>query len=124
MQHTKKKGNLNISFLYFLKWFIVVCIILLAMALRAALFPIDTPDYKLFISWYDIIHSHGGFAALKYNFSNYNASYLYLLALATYIPISKTIIIKLLSVIFDCLLALITYLIVRLKYKRLSIPII
>lgn len=123
MQNIKKKGNLNISFLRFLKWFVVASIILLAMALRAALFPIDTPDYKLYISWYDFIHSHGGFAALKYSFANYNASYLYLLALATYIPLSKTIIIKLISVIFDYLLALITYLIVRLKYERLSIPI-
>ncbi len=110
---------------WILKWIIVVGIILLAMALRGALFSIRVRDYNIYMSpWYDFIHSHGGFAALKYNFSNYPVSYLYLLAIATYIPLSKIVIIKSISVFFDLLLALFTYLIVRLKYEKSYLPII
>src|SRR5260370_35227321 len=110
---------------WIIKWIIVVIIILLAMALRGTLFSIRVRDYNIYISpWYDFIHSHGGFAALKYNFSNYPASYLYLLTIATYIPLSNIVIIKSISVFFDLLLALFTYLIVRLKYEKSYVPII
>jgi Gpi18-like mannosyltransferase len=63
---------------------------LLAIALRISLYHIETSDYTVFLSqWYDFIQTHGGFAALKYNFSNYNVPYLYILTLATYIPSRK-----------------------------------
>jgi Gpi18-like mannosyltransferase len=92
---------------------------LLAIALRVSLYHIETSDYTTFLSrWYDFIQSHGGFAALKYNFSNYNTPYLYLLALTTYLPVPKIVAIKTLSVVFDGLLSLFTYLILRLKYRR------
>jgi Gpi18-like mannosyltransferase len=92
---------------------------LLAIALRVALYPIETGDYTIFLSpWYDFIQSHRGFAALKYNFSNYNTPYLYLLALATYIPIPKLVAIKTISVVFDGVLGIFTYLILSLKYRR------
>ncbi len=92
---------------------------LLAIALRISLYHVETSDYTVFVSqWYDFIQSHGGFAAFKYNFSNYNVPYLYLLALTTYLPIPKLIAIKSLSVVFDIVLGLFTYLIINLKYKR------
>jgi Gpi18-like mannosyltransferase len=92
---------------------------LLALALRVSLYHVETSDYTVFVSqWYDFIQTHGGFAALKYNFSNYNVPYLYLLALLTYLPIPKLIAIKTLSVVFDGVLGLFTYLIISLKYKR------
>ncbi len=92
---------------------------LLAIALRVSLYHIVTSDYTVFLSqWYDFIQTHGGFAALRYNFSNYNPPYLYLLALVTYLPIAKLIAIKSLSVVFDGVLALFTYLILSLKYRR------
>src|ERR671932_2488062 len=72
----------------------------LALVLRGALYHIITPDYTMFVSqWYDFIQTHGGFAALRYNFSNYNPPYLYLIAL------------KSISVVFDVVLAFFTYLI-------------
>ncbi len=65
---------------------------LLAIVLRASLYQMQTSDYTIFVSpWYDFIQTHGGFAALKYNFSNYNPPYLYLLALLTYIPVPKSL---------------------------------
>ena len=97
----------------------------LALGLRVALYPLLTGDYTFFVSqWYDFIQSHGGFAAMKYNFSNYNPPYLYLLAVATYLPIPKLVAIKSISVVFDVVLALFTYLILRLKYEHSYIPII
>jgi len=43
---------------------------LLAIAVRISLYHIVTSDYTVFLSqWYDFISTHGGFAALKYNFS-------------------------------------------------------
>lgn len=125
MHTVKINRKLAISSSSLLKWSIIVGIILLALALRAALFNIRVRDYNIFIGpWYDFIHSNGGFAALKNNFSNYNASYLYLLAIGTYIPYPKIIIIKSIPVCFDILLALFTYLVVRLKYGKSYVPII
>ncbi len=84
---------------------------LLAIVLRVSLYHVVTSDYTFFLSqWYDFIQTHGGFAALKYNFSNYNPPYLYLLALTTYLPIPKLVAIKTLSVVFDGFLGLFTYL--------------
>ncbi|HEX6483725.1 MAG TPA: glycosyltransferase 87 family protein [Ktedonobacteraceae bacterium] len=91
----------------------------LAIALRVSLYHIETSDYTVFLSqWYDFIQTHGGFAAFKYNFSNYNVPYLYLLTLATYIPIPKIVAIKAISVLFDVLMGIFAYLILSLKYRR------
>ncbi len=94
-------------------------LLLLAIALRVSLYNTVTSDYTVFLSqWYDFIQTHGGFAALKYNFSNYNPPYLYLLTLTTYLPIPKLVAIKTLSVIFDGVLGLFAYLILSLRYRR------
>jgi Gpi18-like mannosyltransferase len=92
---------------------------LLAVALRVSLYHVETSDYTVFLSqWYDFIQTHGGFAALKYTFSNYNTPYLSLLALTTYLPVPKLIAIITLSVVFDGVLGLFAYLILRLRYRR------
>ncbi len=101
----------------------VACV--LALVLRVSLYRVETSDYTVFVSqWYSFIQAHGGFAALKYNFSNYNVPYLYLLALLTYLPIPKLIAIKTLSVVFDGVLALFVYLLIRLKYQHGYVAII
>lgn len=92
---------------------------LLALALRISLYPITTSDYTGFVSqWYDFIQTHGGFAALKYNFANYNPPYLYLIALTTYLPVPKIDALKSITVVFDGVLGIFTYLLISLKYKR------
>src|SRR5579875_3325056 len=96
-----------------------------AMAVRAALYHVQTTDYTMFVSqWYDYIAGHGGFAALKATFSNYNPPYLYLLAIATYLPVPKPVAIKTISVIFDLVLSVLTYLLLRLRYRHSTIPLI
>src|SRR6266576_879122 len=97
----------------------IAILLLIAIVLRVSLYHIVTTDYTFFLSqWYDFIQTHGGFAALKYNFSNYNPPYLYLLALTTYLPIPKLVAIKTLSVVFDGFLGLFTYLLLGLKFRR------
>ena len=102
-----------------------ISMVYIAIFLRSLFFNIPTLDYNIdFSGWYDFIRSHGGFAALKYNFSNYNVPYFYLFTLMTYIPIPKITSYKLIPVCFDLLMALFMYLIIRLKYKESSIPMI
>jgi Gpi18-like mannosyltransferase len=73
-------------------------------------------DYRAFIGpWYDYIAGHGGFAALRDQFSNYNPPYLYLLAVTTVLPLPKIIAIKTVSVAFDLLLAFAVYKLVGLR---------
>ncbi len=104
---------------------VFVLLFLAAVVLRVSLYSVQTSDYTFFLSsWYDFIKSNGGFAAFKSSFSNYNVPYLYLLALTTYLPISKLIAIKTLSVLFDAVLALFTYLLLNLRYKNSYLPII
>lgn len=98
---------------------VLVVLFGLALALRVSFFHIETSDYSFFLSqWYTYIQAHGGLAALKDNFSNYNTPYLTLLALMSYLPVSPLIAVKALSVVFDGVLALFVYLILRLKYQR------
>ncbi len=113
------RKNLYVPGLQILARCTLAILFLLAIALRVSLYHVVTSDYTFFLSqWYDFIQTHGGFAALKYNFSNYNSPYLYLLALTTYLPIPKLVAIKTLSVAFDGVLGLFAYLILSLRYKR------
>lgn len=63
--------------------------------------------------WFRRHLSEQGFAGLADEFSNYNTPYLVLLWLATKLSVSQIVAIKLLSVIFDGLLAFFAYRIVR-----------
>jgi Gpi18-like mannosyltransferase len=99
--------------------------VLLALALRISLFHVVTGDYTTFLSrWYLYLKDNGGFAALKDNFSNYNVPYLYLLTIATYVPVPELTAIKTISICFDAVLAIFTYLLLRLKFQRPYVPLI
>ena len=78
-------------------------------------------DYTLaFGTWYEFIVDNGYFLALKYDFSNYNVLYLYLLTLAAFsLPsLTGTLIVKVLPMVFDFILAFFVYKCVRLKYSQ------
>ena len=104
----------------------ILCFLfLLSIVLRISFYKIQIYDYNTYLlPWYNYIKAHGGFAALKDNFSDYNPPYLYLLAFATYLPVDPLIAVKGISIVFDLVLALFTYLILRLKYQRSCIPIL
>lgn len=78
----------------------------LALFLRSLLLDHTTLDYQDFLSkWVQYFRAHGGFQALKDPVGNYNVSYLYFLALLSYLPIPDLYGIKLFSILFDVLLA-------------------
>ena len=78
----------------------------LALVIRASLLDYQSDDYLAFLApWTQFFRDNGGFAALRYSLGNYNPPYMYFLALFSYFDISELHLIKLLSVLFDVLLA-------------------
>ena len=80
--------------------------VVLSFALRAACMEYASEDYLYFLThWVEHFHTNGGFAAIKDNVGNYNAPYLYVLALISYLPVPDLYAIKLASILFDVVLA-------------------
>ena len=97
---------------------------LLALVVRLPWANFISLDYVWFLeSWYAFIVDNGYFAALKYDFSNYNPPYLYLLSLAALLlpGFEGYLVIKFISVIFDLVLAFFVYKCVSLKYGKSEI---
>ncbi|WP_328767176.1 glycosyltransferase 87 family protein [Streptomyces sp. NBC_00286] len=95
----------------------------LAVVVRVAMFDHESTDYKFFVKgWYEFISTHGGFGALKYSFADYNVPYLYLIAALTYLPIPALIGVKIISVVFDLVLAYFTYRVVALRHTGRRLP--
>ncbi|MBP2319859.1 Gpi18-like mannosyltransferase [Kibdelosporangium banguiense] len=100
-------------------------IVLIALAVRLPWLDFQSRDYQAFVAqWYDFIKANGGFAALRYQFANYNVPYLYLLAILTYLPVPVLAGVKMISVLFDLLLAFYAFKLVALKYPRGWQPIL
>ena len=99
---------------------IAVVGVLAALALRYPLLPIETYDYRFSLSeWYAFIVENGYFAALQYDFSNYNVPYLYLLAaMAALLPgLHSLVAIKAISMFFDFALAYFVYKCVEHRHR-------
>ena len=87
---------------------LVISLLLSCAALAVRLFCMDyeTLDYTVFLSrWIDFFRENGGFSALSQSVGNYNVPYLYFLSAISYVNISSLHLIKLLSVLFDLVLA-------------------
>lgn len=83
-----------------------VALIAAAFFLRGLCFNYETLDYQNFLTkWVDFYRVNGGFKALRYPLGNYNIPYLYFLCIFSYINIKDLYLIKLLSCVFDVLLA-------------------
>ena len=92
---------------------------LLAALVRYPLIPFESPDVVNVMSlWYEFIGRNGGFAALKHRFSDQNVPYLYLLAAASALApeASASQAIKIVSIVFDFLLAFFVHGCVRTAY--------
>ena len=77
-----------------------------ALILRLYLFDFRSDDFTSFLApWTEFFRENGGFAALGIPVGNYNPPYLYFLALFSYFNVDELYLIKLLSVLFDVLLA-------------------
>ena len=95
--------------------------VLLALLLRYPLLPFESEDYIThFEKWYDFIEENGNFAALQYDFSNYNVPLLYLMAASSVLfpEFSQIFILKGISIVFDFTLAFFVYKCVYFKYHR------
>ena len=87
---------------------IVAAVVLtaLALVLRALVFGYETLDYQNFLTrWVDFFRQNGGWRALSEPVGNYNIPYLYFMALFSYSSVKDLYLIKLLSTVFDVLLA-------------------
>lgn len=87
---------------------VVISVVLtaLALVLRALVFGYETLDYQNFLTrWVDFFRQNGGWRALSEPVGNYNIPYLYFMALFSYSSVKDLYLIKLLSTVFDVLLA-------------------
>lgn len=100
-------------------------VIALAFAVRLSLVRYETSDYILYYrKWFDFVVSHGRFGALKYEFSDLNAPYRYVVVLLSYSPFSPLASMKAFSVAFEVLVAFFTYRIVALRFGRTWTPFV
>ncbi len=96
-----------------LPYVVLGLLVLIALAVRWLFVDVQSGDYRSFLDpWFQHLAANG-FAGLAEEFSNYNTPYLVLLWLATKLPVSQIVAVKLVSVVFDGLLAYFAYRIVR-----------
>lgn len=77
-----------------------------AFTLRGLCLSYETLDYQNFLShWVAFYRDNLGFRSFAYPLGNYNIPYLYFLCAFSYLPVRDLYLIKLLSILFDVLLA-------------------
>ena len=117
------RGDLNCG--AFARGLVLALIVADGLVFRWGFRNLPAGDYIYFFRpWYDFIVEHHGFASLQYNFTNYNAPYLYLLAAVTYLPIPAIVGVKLISVVFDLVLVFFAYRTVGLRYPGSWWPVL
>lgn len=92
------------------QYLIIVAVVFLLLRIGIAYVTLDfrTSDYNKHLStWYNEISNMGGLAALREQVGNYGILYQFLICLMTYLPISSLAAYKLLSLVFDILLAVV-----------------
>ncbi len=83
-----------------------VILVAAALAVRVWIFPHESSDYIYFLHpWTEFFRNNGGLRALAFFPGNYNPPYMYFLAVFSYFGINELYLIKMLSVVFDVLLA-------------------
>ncbi len=97
--------------------------IFLALVVRYRFIFFETNDYSNYLStWYNFIKNRDNIEALRDPFSNHNMPYLYLLTMSVVLfPVREAytvIVIKVISIIFDIMMASFAYECVRMKYHE------
>ena len=93
----------------------LVLISLIALYARYRFLSFKSGDYKYFLEpWFKYLKDNGGLKALKDFPGDYNAPYMTIMALLSYIPIKSIYLIKFVSIIFDFVLAVLS---AKLVYK-------
>jgi len=104
------------------EWLLVAALVVLAVVARGAGWWTRTTDMSIFFQWTHQMQAEGGWRAIGKPIGNYNAPFLYLLAIVIYLPGPLILKIKAIFVVFDVLLAFFTYKIVGLKFSGRRIP--
>lgn len=90
---------------YRLLFFIIITLI--ALYIRNVMIKFESGDYINFLSgWFDQLKLAGGLKGLSNFPGDYNAPYMTIMAILTYLPFSKILLIKSVSIIFDFVLAI------------------
>lgn len=85
---------------------ILSAVTIISMLIRIRGLNVLSTDMKgPLLRWFYLIKNNGGLKALALNIGDYNMPYLTIMALLTYVPISPIISLKMVSIIFDYLLA-------------------
>lgn len=97
----------------------IIIVSLMAIFIRINFFNFESGDYNWFLhDWFSYLKNHGGIHALSNYPGDYNAPYVTIMALLTYIPIKDLYLIKLVSVVFDFALAIASCLLVKELCKK------
>ncbi len=98
---------------------IYTTIFFISMIFRIFFINIKSDDYLLFLNnWWNKINEYGGFNSLKYIIGDYPDSYMFLLCIGASITKNSLIFIKVLSAIFDILIFLFGYKIIKYFSKE------
>jgi len=95
---------------------LVAALVSLAALARVVGLHERTGDMVIFETWYQHLAAAGGWRGLGDNIGNYNAPFLYILAVTIYLPGPLIVKIKAVWLIFDVLLAFFTYKIVAWRW--------
>ncbi|HEY0002397.1 MAG TPA: glycosyltransferase 87 family protein [Actinoplanes sp.] len=102
---------------------LLATLIALALLARWAGWREKTSDMNIFFQWYNQLKAAGGWRGLGTEIGNYNAPFLYFLAVAIYLPGPLILKIKAIFVLFDVLLAVSAYQLVALRWPGRRIPV-
>ena len=84
----------------------------------------ESEDFTTFLlDWFNELKSNGGIFGLKYEIGNYNVPYLLILAVLTYIPENPLLLIKIVSIFFDYVIAIVAMMIIYELLKKVKISI-
>lgn len=101
---------------------IYIFIIILVVLIKFLFLDIRSPDYNVFLSkWFDKIIELGNIDALKHTIGDYPDSYMFILVLGTYITRNSLLYIKIVSIIFDFIIFIFGYKIIKKFDKDLAI---
>lgn len=92
---------------------------IIALLVRYSMRDFESGDYLTFLHpWFEELKLNGGFKALSNYPGDYNSPYMTIMAILTYLPINELYSLKIVSCIFDFLLAISVGLLVRYLVKN------
>ena len=94
-------------------------VIIISLVVKNYFLDYKSDDYNDFLSvWMDTIKTNGGIQALKNTIGNYNAPYLTIMAIISYFDVNYLTAIKVVSIVFDYILAVVVMMIIYELFKN------